>query len=125
MKALFSLVLFFGLNAFAAEDHVFMTCLTPPVKTSFGVKTYEARLIANDRGVHSIQIFVNSGETRTRLPKLTVYFSNTRADVSSWIDVETRKLVLTYRERAHSTREGYLVINDGRESFELATTCYH
>lgn len=115
------------LTASATESSVSYICTTGPVKTSVGIKTYEAHVLSkpNAGGIYGMQVYSNMGKTRKALPLVEVFWRgefNNR--VSSLVDVKSRRPVLVYKERAAPTREGTIEIQDGKEFIQVETTCY-
>jgi hypothetical protein len=122
MKTLFVFLTLFSSFTFASDRVT--PCTTEVIRTPTGIKSFEVQLLAsNGKGYHTMKIFKNEGAKRTELPAVEIFY-RAEGRVSTMVSVKTRETVMAYRERAASTREGFVVIQDGSETLELEMTCY-
>jgi hypothetical protein len=108
-----------------AQDRV-TPCNTESFQTASGaIKSFTIQLLAsNSKGFHTMKINKIEGDQITKLPSLEI-FHRSAGSVSEIVSVETRQTVMAYRERASSTREGEVLIKDGKKTLLLKMTCYN
>jgi hypothetical protein len=114
-------------TASASADRLALTCLTEPLRTQTGVKTYEAQLFSNlTVGYKKMIVYLNEGSQRKVVSKHELRFRSlgNRSEASEISDQKTGDVLVIYRERAAPTREGLIYINDQNKKLELPVTCY-